>query len=442
MRIKNKLKVDQNKKSRMQILRSWMTSFAVTAVAAVIVVTTIPASPIAEINQIQEFQNAITFQVNVTDSDQALYPDSLEIVLENQMEYYSYPLTLGLNVGIFEDLPENTEYTMRVVGNKGYGNEHLTSMTVKTQARTGGSIVSYTLIPTSEEYYLDYDIRVLISDPHHEYIETSLYYAFIYEGEHGELQYTQVPVAQGESNILIESIPNYNMKVHIYLEAILANDEKLILDELYFYTPLNIEPSLYITQITDTKIVFTLYPAYLDIDDLVYHLDVIEKNRIVSTKNISASYDDTSGEFNGILIEFTGLKRETDYTVALRATYTNPFTLIKETIDLRQMEFRTSGSFTYTVDVIESEFDYRVTVTLVDPSHNYQLAYYRIIIIEDGLEYLYESNSTGFIPDGETKSATFVISKDYPIPYRIEIGVRDDTDYYYTSIIHMIEVEE
>src|SRR3989339_1920876 len=99
VRNNQKIKLNENKKSRIQMLRSWMTSFAVTVTAAVVVIIAIPASPKAVFEQVQAFENVITYQVNVTDEEQALYPESLKVVLENQFEYYERQLDLGSSIG-------------------------------------------------------------------------------------------------------------------------------------------------------------------------------------------------------------------------------------------------------------------------------------------------------------------------------------------------------
>ena len=84
MRDKFKYKKQFKKKSRLEILKSWMTSFVITASAVIVAVVVIPASPKAEIKNIQVFQDQIVYQVEITDDDNAIRTGTLEVILENQ----------------------------------------------------------------------------------------------------------------------------------------------------------------------------------------------------------------------------------------------------------------------------------------------------------------------------------------------------------------------
>lgn len=121
-----KLKL-KKKRRTYDSLKSLFSSFAVTVCAVVIALAVIPSSPKAEILGLSIFENQIVYQVEITDEDNALRLDTLKIVLENQMESYEYPLSLGINVGIFEDLSPGTPYKLSVVGSKGFGEERLTT---------------------------------------------------------------------------------------------------------------------------------------------------------------------------------------------------------------------------------------------------------------------------------------------------------------------------
>ena len=101
------LKKQNEKNSRLEIIKSWMSSFVVTVVVVVVAVVVIPKSPEASIDNLTVFSNEVAYQVSITDQDEAITKDTLKIVLENQMEYYESRLSLGLNSGIFEGLKEN-----------------------------------------------------------------------------------------------------------------------------------------------------------------------------------------------------------------------------------------------------------------------------------------------------------------------------------------------
>jgi hypothetical protein len=126
---------NKNERFRRQyeIIKTWMSSFAVTAVAAVAAVTLIPSSPKATIIKAEALNNEIIYQVSVTDQDQALELETLFVVLENQMEYYEVPISLGESAGYFAELNPNTEYRLSVYGSKGFGQERLDSVVLTTE---------------------------------------------------------------------------------------------------------------------------------------------------------------------------------------------------------------------------------------------------------------------------------------------------------------------
>jgi len=441
MRFANEIIIKQNKKSRIQILRSWMTSFAVTVTAAIVVITTIPASPIASIEQVQAFENVISYQISVTDEEQALYPDSLKIVLENQFEHYERPIDLGSSAGNFDNLNPRTQYTLRIIGNKGFGNENLDTVSISTRPLSGATISGYRMIEGLEVYYIDYEIDVLVFDPNLNYEQVIMYYAFIYEEEQGQpLEYIPVEIFGDAQTVLIEDVPNYNTTIHIYLEGTLLDQEIVRLDEIYIHTPFSIESSLYLDQITDKSAGFTLYQSYIQTDDLIYTLELQTNGKTVQTKNITPAPPDSM--HSGISIEFSQLKPETDYSLAFSVTYTNPYTLVKEKIELDLLEWRTLGSFTYTYTIEELQDTYQVDVSLTDPSHNFQIVYYYVYEQNEFGEFMVYSGTVGFTPQGDSKTATLTFQKNWNLPYRIEIGFRSQSTFNHYYSFHQIIRED
>ena len=134
------------------------------------------------IEDVKIFETDVVYQVLVTDEDEALDLSSLKIVLDGQLEDYTYPLSLGLNVGVFEDLRPNTGYQLQVYGNKGYGDEKLAAMRVETNDSSNGAIISYELIDALD-FYLNYEVDILYSDPNGLYQEINLYYTYLYPNE-------------------------------------------------------------------------------------------------------------------------------------------------------------------------------------------------------------------------------------------------------------------
>jgi hypothetical protein len=441
MGVHNKIKLNQNKKSKIQMLRSWMTSFAVTVTAAVVVVMTIPNSPIATIDQVQAFESVISYQVSVTDIEQALNPGSLKVVLENQMEYYEQPLDLGSSVGSFNNLNPRTQYTMKIIGNKGFGVENLDLINVSTKPLTGGTIYGYRILDTLDTYFIDYEIDVLIFDSNLIYEEVNLYYAFIYEEQQQQPpDYLMIEILENTSTVLIGDVPNNNTTIHIYLEATQMNQEVVRLDEIYLHTPFTLESSLYLDQITDQMIGLTLYQSYTIIDDLEYQIVVQSNGKIIQTQTIAQQEPDAM--HSGIWIEFKKLKPETDYTLYFSATYLNPYTLVREHIELDTIEWRTLGSFTYTYTVEEQINGYQIDVTLIDPNHNFQLVYYSVYEKNEFGEFMVYWGSAGFSPQGDSKTSSILIENSWNKPYRIEIGFRNQNNMTYYFSFYELTIKE
>jgi len=441
MRVHNEIKLNQNKKSRIQMLRSWMTSFAVTVTAAVLVVITIPKSPIATIEQVQAFENVISYQVSVTDEEQALNPGSLKIVLENQMEYYEQSLDLGNSVGSFNNLSPRTQYKMKIIGNKGFGIENLDLINISTKPLTGGTISGYRFIETQDIYFVNYEIDVLVFDPNQIYEQVNLYYAFIYEEQQQQPpDYLMIEITESASTVMIEDVPNYNTTIHIYLEATQMNQEIVRLDELYLHTPFTLESSLYLDQITDQMIGLTLYQSYTTINDLEYQIVIQSNGKIIQTQTIAQQEPDSM--HSGIWIEVKKLKPETDYTLDFSATYTNPYTLVKERIELDTIEWRTLGSFTYTYTVEEQINGYQIDVKLTDPNHNFQLVYYSVYEENEFGEFMVYWGSAGFTPQGDSKTSSIMIENTWNKPYRIEIGFRNQNNMTYYFSFYELTVKK
>ena len=180
-----------------------MSSFTLTAIVVVAVAISIPKSLIEVIKDIKTFETDIAYQFVVTDEDEALDLSSLKIVLDGQLEDYTYPLSLGLNVGVFEDLRPNTGYQLQVYGNKGYGDEKLASMRVETNDSSNGAIISYELIDALD-FYLNYEVDILYSDPNDLYQEINLYYTYLYPvNNHNFMKLFQLQMRNKRLNYLM-----------------------------------------------------------------------------------------------------------------------------------------------------------------------------------------------------------------------------------------------
>jgi len=442
VRDKFKYKKQFKKKSRLEILKSWMTSFVITASAVIVAVVVIPASPKAEIKNIQVFQDQIVYQVEITDDDNAIRTGTLEVILENQFERYTIPLDLGVNVGHFSELNGETTYQMYVMGDKGFGNEKLASKTITTEPNSGGAILAYQLLDSSDTYNPQYEISLLVSDNLDEYSSVMLYYGVIGYDETEPFEYYSFVISDGESSIVLDEIYQTNAQIYTYLEATLANNNTIILDELTFYTPLNFEIYYYIEQVSDTTITLSMYPESYLFDELTYEFKLIKDGLTVDTQRVSINDDAEETMHMNLEIVFDRLKKDTLYVLEVKAIYKNPQTLAEETIIAEPAEIRTLGAFSYTIDISEFDTYYEVTLNVVDQKHNFQIAYYYVYDTQGEFDMYLSGAQSGFTPVGEYKTVTFIIDKPDQIPIRIDIGLQNETTSIYYKIIHQILILE
>lgn len=442
MRTKSKFKKQFQKKSRLEILKSWMTSFALTASAVIVAVTVIPSSPKAEINQIQIFKNQVVYQVEITDADNALQSNSLEIILENQFEHYSVPLVLGVNVGNFSNLNDGTAYQMHVMGDKGFGQEKLASRSIVTEPNSGGAILGYTLLDSDNPYDVSYNIDLIVYDDLGEYTDIQLYYGIIGMDEIEPSQYFNITVPTGPSTQFIDQIFQMNAHVYVYLEATLTNNETIILDELSFYTPLVFEAYYYLDQVTDSSITVWMYPDFSFLEDTVYEYKLKKDGITVSTKYVTNQDSSDTSMHDGRRVIFDGLKKDTKYVLEFKATYTNPYTLATESKTFEPLEIITLKTFSFEYSIIDYDTYYEVMISLTDPYHNFQLAYYYLYEIQGEFEMYVSGGEFGFTPMDGYKTVTFIIDKAGNIPLRIDIGLRSETNSYYYLLIDQKSILE
>jgi hypothetical protein len=424
-----KLKL-KKKRRTYDSLKSLFSSFAVTVCAVVIAVAVIPSSPKAEILGLSIFENQIVYQVEITDEDNALRLDTLKIVLENQMESYEYPLSLGINVGIFEDLSPGTPYKLSVVGSKGFGEERLTTKKVTTENNPGGAIVSYEIIDQSE-FDFTYEARIVVNGLNEQFKEVNLYVGYAFPDEPID-QYKIISINGNDQLVTLDQIPNYHTIVNLYLEAITQDDEIIILDELQFYTPFDILTSIYLESVTKSSMSFQIYPdSYLN--DVTYSCAIYLDDRLIQSKDIVL--DENYMHYDGININFSNLRIDTSYQVKLTAQYHNPQTLRYEKKVLYDETISTLGTYTITYDIVETANTFEVTIDVSDPHHYFQVPYYTVYDVSGEFPIYIDGMNMGFTPLDTHKYVTFIISKPVLASYELIIGIKSQSEFTINHII-------
>ncbi|MBN2696561.1 MAG: hypothetical protein JXR38_03370, partial [Bacilli bacterium] len=384
------------RQSRFEMLKTALQSVAITVSAVVAVVVFVPKSPIATLDNVQAFTNEVAFHVEVTDEDNAIYPGSLKAILENQTERYEQSLDLGSTSGSFIELNANTQYDLKIVAEKGFGLETLVQETVITETRVGGAITSNTLLSSPEADLLDYDIGLLVSDPETEFKEIYLRYGTRYASETEITNYQTVTLTPGQTSFMLTGISNFNLLVSVILEGVYFDDTVIVLDDFEFNTPFKLYAFLEPMQISDETIVLSMYLDSTSGLDANYQ--IIVKQDKMTVKSVQVDTDVGEGMHHGVEVEISGLKPNTVYTLELVASYINPIWLTREVALISSAEIETLSNFSSSVNVIETELYYEITITLEDPEHNFQLGYYEVYQIEPDYEWYYSGGQNGFTP--------------------------------------------
>ncbi|RJX24433.1 MAG: hypothetical protein C4537_06600 [Acholeplasma sp.] len=420
---------NKNERFRRQyeIIKTWMSSFAVTVVAAVAAVTLIPSSPKATIIKAEALTNEIIYQVSVTDQDQALDLETLFVVLENQMEYYEVPISLGENAGYFDELNPNTEYRLSVYGSKGFGQERLDSVVLTTEESTGGAILGYQV--TGDEFDSIYIIDVKIHDPESIYENVILYYGFSWEPEM-PIDYQEIIVTESLQSIELTQIFT-SSPFHVYLEG-LTSEGPVLLDEIWITPEFTLSSSLYLDRINQNEIYLSLYPdSYSDVD-VMYQIEVYKGNQLID--DFDVSLHQVTGFYLNVPV--SGLAKNTTYTIIGKATYINPGTLREETKIIYEEEVTTLDTYSIDFSIVEVNGFLEVTITVVDPNHYFQIPYYDIFELTGDHPIYLGGDVFDFTPSVESKSVSFTISIPSAENYQITIGIRNQQNYLIRHILY------
>lgn len=428
---KERRKKGEEQKRRFNAIKDLMSTFAMSTVAVVAVVTLMPASPKAEILKAIPLSDEITYQVKVTDEDNALDTSTLFVVLENQLDYYEQPISLGENSGYFNDLKPNTQYRLSVYGSKGFGQERLDTIKLTTKERIGGTILG--VEKETIDYATTYRVDVLINDPEQIYTSIQLFYGYQWESE-AELDYYSLAI--NEDRTMIELTDIYtSLPVHIYLEATTIDGLK-ILDEIWVTPPFTLYASVYMEYINRSQVGFHLY-GDMDVGDIDYVMNVYKNDFLLRTESIIITENGHHG--SSFLID--DLQPDTNYTLECIATYTNPQTLARETRVLYHEEITTLKDYSYTYNKNISSNNIEIFFSLFDPSDYFQYLYVEIYDTSEEYEMYLESESYYFLVDGEEKTASFMVTTPTTSSYKIYISMQSQTIYSARELIDTIQSE-
>ncbi|MGS0972774.1 MAG: hypothetical protein ACVCEJ_06040 [Candidatus Izemoplasmataceae bacterium] len=428
---KERRKKGEEQKRRFNAIKDLMSTFAMSTVAVVAVVTLMPSSPKADIIKAVPLSNEVAYQVNVTDEDNALDSSTLFVVLENQLEYYEQPISLGENSGYFDELNANTQYRLSVYGSKGFGQERLDTLTLTTKEKVGGTIleVSQETIEFSTTYYVD----ISIYDPDQTYSNIQLFYGYQWEPDI-ELEYSSIPITSSRMNIELPDIYT-SYPIHIYIEA--TTDEGIeILDEIWVTPPFTLYSSIYMEYINQSQVGFHLY-GDMDVGDIQYNMNIYKNDFLLRTEKIIL----TENNHHGSGFTINDLTPNTTYMLECIATYKNPQTLAQESVTLYHEEVTTLNEYTYTYNKEVFDDLIEITFTLNDPSDYFQYLYIESYDTSEEFEMFLEGYSQYFIVDGDEKTVSFTIFIPNVSSYKIFISMQSQTNFNARHVIDTIQSE-
>lgn len=410
-----KMRKQRENEQKREALSKWLASFTVTAVVAVTVVIIRSNPPTADL-AIQAVGDEIVYRADVQDPDQKITIDTLVLSISNPYESYEESISLGLTMGTFLMERPHTDYKVSVKASLGYGLETLATQTVTSRGELAGAIANAYLDPSIDlslqPYSLNYFIRTIYDDPRQELSGVTLYYDYVPTAQLEESSSSSshssewssqppvyayvpsyiysMPITATDQESIIYEIPNWNYTVFLRLVGTKTIDQsEVILDEMSFTTPFNINASFYLSDLgSDYAKVYIYPPEYQQIDvqfsvALSQEGHTLETTPVVfHTETVSegGGYESSAYEYTyqWAEITFDGLETLSFYTVDLYAQYIDPNTSQTVNRAIRTIEFTTFPEHTYTVSYVENIQSYEFTITVNDPSFVFQSIYYNV----------------------------------------------------------------
>lgn len=407
---------------RYDVIKNMMSSLTMATVTFVAAVILIPVSAKAEFLKVQSTENQIIYQVSVTDTEESLDVSTLFVVLENQLEYYEQHISLGEYSGYFDNLNENTTYSISVYGNKGFGEERLTTKTVKTTSLDGGVILKVS--PISNDYLFSYMVYYQLQD------QNNLYHSYIlrymYSSHFGDEVYTSDIVLDTQFNE-VEINDIYTESSFQLLLIGVTDLSEVVLDQIDVTPPFQLNSSLYITNINRNQVGLHMYFDERFINQ-PYTITISQDEMVIKTLLVYSKIE--FNEFDSMIID--QLQEGEAYTITCYTKLINPQTLRSEEIEVFNEMIETLKSYEYTYQMEQFDDVMLFELELNDPNDYFQYVYYEIY---DQETYI-EGNQINFIVDDEMKTGFFEIYFPVGASYTIKIGIRSNTDYQINEVIY------
>lgn len=430
--------IDKNKKA---LVKNWLSSFVVTAVVVVAAVVINARTPSAEIINVEVFGSDIFYEVDVIDDDYSIEEGSLKIVAKSQTKTYSNDLIVGRVQGNFGSLEPNTVYEIQVVAKYGYGEGVLANKILKTKENYGGIILNWDFPDQNDEFQeaMLINVNVAYNDVKNQIKSVLLKYATSYLqpvttllANSEELIYESVEVLDFKQTVQLEIFAYETVEIFLILEAILVNDEVVVLDEISFKTPLQLHPSIYETDVGSDYIELNFYPDFYSRTDIVYYVDLMKDGIILDTKTVTYNKDIVEGD--NYIFKYTSLEPYNMYQLNVSAQYVDESTFLEVKKNVTSLDLYTTQNYDYTITTIKNTTQLNVTITLNDPNLVLSDFYFYVYTVEEDIETYY-MGIEGIIIDNQVVLQLQVSETNtYKVDIYVSKKVNDTISYSWLKI--------
>jgi len=419
------------KKSKYELIKSLLQAFTITVVSVVVVIAFIPKSPLASFDQVKAFSHEVIYQVQISDEDNVVQDDILKIVLENQFHKYEQNITIGQNFGSFKDLEKNTQYQLKVVYDKGFGEEVLAKTLVTTTNDLVAAISDINLIEL-QEYLVTYELNLIYGDLTG-YQNLQIRYGTDFGGEY-PISYNSISLLSYPASMTIEFQGYSASEFVIILEGTFEGNQ-VIIDEYRIKKPFKVSAFMYLEFYNDREVAFGLFGDVDHEHEIRYLMEVYQNNTLVRTIEYDLHEESYHSHDSYYIID--KLKPETEYHFVFKAKYQNPESLRMEELIIGEETITTLSALVYEIDVIENEFNYQVTITV--NQELFDIAYYDYYYLETDYYYYYKGDSYYFVEEQGVYTVTFIIDKETFADFYINIALESTGNYNYRINIKRIE---
>ena len=335
----------QTQQRKRQIVQNWLSSFVVTTVVAVAVILS-PKPPVANFLELESVGTDIYYQVQIENQDENFNAQSLKIVAKSPLDTQQQTLQFGQTEGSFSALLPNTEYVVSVLTSSGFGDFSLAKQTVKTTTPYGGRIVSAELI--EDEYQESFLCSVSVAYSDYKNMFQEVYVSAVYHfTEHYQEQPQEVAidfedqiVLENQFSFTLHNIPRINGYLTLTLNALLQDEQVLVLQEKTIYSPFIVQAYAYLSFVGETSVEGAVYPD-MALDGATYFAILKQNEQIVSQQIIEIIADEYQYFEMGTVI-FENLDRNTDYVLEFYIRVVNPTSEIEIEQLFQSVEFVTT----------------------------------------------------------------------------------------------------